>query len=147
LAKKKKVACAKCGLRYSRGQMRCPSCGEKNEHIEERYLSPLSGMSAQDRLFGFVLLGAAALIGLPLLGALFLLGPIGGLRLLLLMACVIPIGLLANGLLFLMGIHPRDFRSRMSEMSPVHLVLFICLVALPVLGLVVAILFGLIGSD
>jgi hypothetical protein len=124
--KPKRIKCPNCGERYGRGVRRCPACLEPNP----KAVPP--GVSFADRLFGILLIALGLAIGIPILWIFFwsphfLIGGRRGWGLLLL----IPVGLVFQGLLFLIGVHPRDFFAwweNRSDLSQFLVIGFLCLV-------------------
>lgn len=101
--KPKKVRCPECGVKYGARRLRCPECLADNPEAKR-------GISANEQIFGIVLLVVGLLLFIPVIWFITLARAMGGfgglyLRLLLLL---FPAGLTANGLLLLMGIHPKD---------------------------------------
>jgi hypothetical protein len=117
----KEIKCPYCGNWYGRRRVRCPHCRERNVAAEDEWLSPLSGMPVQDRLFGLVLMALGFLFGGLLLWVLLATSFLGGGRLAIL--GIVPVGLVLTGTLFLLGIHPKDLKNRMDAMSPLGQVL------------------------
>jgi hypothetical protein len=127
---KKNVRCDSCGMKYDRRRLRCPHCDAENPHA-----SP--SISARDQLFGFVLLGLGVVSLVGVVYIMFFLG--GASRVLLLRSIlfVIPVGLIFQGVLFLMGMHPRDFFEWWNNRSPTtHYLVFGGLAALITLAII-----------
>jgi hypothetical protein len=110
--------------------MRCPSCHEPNPWAKK---PPLT---ASDRYFGLLLVGVGLLIGIPVFYVLFwapkfiFFGRRGWVLL-----AVIPLGLIFHGILFLYGIHPKDFYGwweNLSDLSRGLIIGFLVLVGLVV---------------
>jgi hypothetical protein len=112
----KEIKCPFCGFWYGRRRLRCPHCKEQNTTLETEWLSPLSGMPIRDRLFGLILVGLGILAGGLLCWIILVTSILGGGRLAVLV--VVPVGFILTGVLFLLGIHPKDLQNRLAEMSP-----------------------------
>jgi hypothetical protein len=96
---RKKVKCEFCGVKYGARLMRCPSCETPNTvHLKH-------GVSGADRVVGIILAAIGAVLLIPAIWLLSLGLP--GWKLWLIW--LIPLGMLANGILMIAGFHPRDW--------------------------------------
>jgi hypothetical protein len=103
-------------------------------------------LSSGERLFGLILVGVGLLLGIPLLLLPFVptvwLGPRLEVGQGLVLLALIPIGLIFHGVLFLCGIHPKDFYSWWNHLSDLTQNIVIGLGILLGIGLLVCFTFG-----
>jgi hypothetical protein len=133
--KLKQRRCESCGNKYRAGALSCPHCYEPNPDIKDL---PLTG---GERLFGLILVGVGLVLGLPLLFFLiFMPAAVLG-RMTLAVLGLIPVGTFFHGVLFLCGIHPRDFYARWNNLSDLGQKIVIGLGVLLVVALLVSFTF------
>jgi hypothetical protein len=126
--KRKRVTCPRCGVKYRASHLRCPACEEPNPKAAPR------GVSAADRLTGLVLLVVGVLIAVLVLFLLLLAPGVGGRGGMALgTLAFIALGAIFHGVLFLVGIHPRDFYRSWYKLS--DLTRFLIIGGLVVLGI------------
>lgn len=114
--KRKRVKCDECGTRYRAKALRCPICESPNP-------AAAGGPGEYDRTVGILLIligiGTAIPVGALLIGSVWM-GGSRGIRSAAagLLLSVIPIGCMFHGMLFLCGIHPREFYAWWDNLPP-----------------------------
>jgi hypothetical protein len=112
--KRKRVECPRCEVKYAASRVRCPACEEPNPQFAK------AALPAGDRWIGLVVLILGILFAVPVLWAFLLMpglairGRLGAGAL-----AVIPLGMILNGCLLLVGIHPRDFYAWWNGLSDI----------------------------
>jgi hypothetical protein len=120
--KPKRRKCEGCGEKYPALSLRCPRCFTPNPRVEK---PPLE---ASERLFGIILVVVGVLIAIPVVILVRFTGRwFVGIRGYAALGTVafIAVGTIFNGVLFLCGVHPKDFYSWWNNQSPLMRMLII----------------------
>jgi hypothetical protein len=115
--------------------LRCPACEAPNPKAAPR------GVSAGERLVGVILLVVGIALAIPIFFLLLFVPTWGGARgrAGLAALAIIPVGSIFHGVLFVSGIHPREFYAWWNSLAPVSRFLIIGALVLLAVGLVLVV--------